>query len=129
MNITLPPNTTFYIADITIPVTWYTIEAGRNNIIYYRVNVNSSYVAKCELYEGNYTTTSLALALTAVMNTNYPAVSRPAALSVCATAPPVLFSVTSDLPSNTIAIANGTDQFELLTDEQTLLLAYDGLVE
>ena len=27
-NITLPYNTAFYITDIRIPVSWYTVEAG-----------------------------------------------------------------------------------------------------
>ena len=35
--------------------------------------------------------------------------------------------VTSDLASNTITIVNGTNQFELLTDEQALTLAYAGI--
>ena len=38
INLTLPHNTAFYITDITIPVSWYTIEAGRNNIIYFTIN-------------------------------------------------------------------------------------------
>ena len=38
INLTLPPNTAFYITDITILVSWYTIESGRNNIIYFRIN-------------------------------------------------------------------------------------------
>ena len=38
VNITLPPNTTFYIADVTIPVTWYTVEAGRHATIYVITN-------------------------------------------------------------------------------------------
>ena len=38
INITLPPNTYFYIIDITIPVSWYSVEAGRNHMIYFRIN-------------------------------------------------------------------------------------------
>jgi hypothetical protein len=37
-NITLPSNTAFYITDITVPVVWYTVEAGRNDTIYFRIN-------------------------------------------------------------------------------------------
>ena len=29
INITLPTNTAFYITDITVPVSWYTVEAGK----------------------------------------------------------------------------------------------------
>ena len=38
ISITLPENTAFYITDITIPVSFYTIEAGRNNKLYFRAN-------------------------------------------------------------------------------------------
>ena len=36
-NITLPSNTAFYITDITVSVSWYTVEAGRNDIFYFRI--------------------------------------------------------------------------------------------
>ena len=31
VNISLPENTAFYITDISVPESWYTIESGRNN--------------------------------------------------------------------------------------------------
>ena len=31
ININLEPNTSFYITDLTIPVSFYTVESGRNN--------------------------------------------------------------------------------------------------
>ena len=38
VNITLPPNAAFYINDITIPVRWYTVEAGIQDTLYFRIN-------------------------------------------------------------------------------------------
>ena len=46
VNITLPANTAFYITDITIPVSWYMIEAGRNNCLYYRMRGLNAEIAK-----------------------------------------------------------------------------------
>ena len=34
-NIALPSNTAFYITDITVTVSWYTVEAGRNDAVYF----------------------------------------------------------------------------------------------
>ena len=34
-NLNLPPNTGFYITDITIPISFYTLEKGRNDMIYF----------------------------------------------------------------------------------------------
>ena len=60
-NITLPSNTAFYITDITVPVSWYTVEAGRNDTIYFRINSSSYAPSKCTLPEGNYSTITLGL--------------------------------------------------------------------
>ena len=38
VNISLPENTAFIISEITRPLPWYTIESGRNNKLYFRVN-------------------------------------------------------------------------------------------
>ena len=61
-NITLPTNTAFYITDITVPVSWYTIEAGRNDTIYFRINGANYAPSKCTLFEGNYSTITLGAA-------------------------------------------------------------------
>ena len=37
-------------------------------LVYYRINLKSEFMRNASLPDGNYTTTSLALALTAVMN-------------------------------------------------------------
>ena len=123
VNITLLANTAFYITDITVPVSWYTIEAGRNNTVYYILHTDNTLIAKCELPEGNYTTASLAQSLVDVMNVHYPSV--PVALSAGGSADK--FIATSSFVSNTISIINGKDQFEPPTDEQALALAYEGI--
>ena len=38
----LPDNCVFFIDDIQIPVTWYTIQTGMNDNIYFRVTTISS---------------------------------------------------------------------------------------
>ena len=38
-NITLPPHTGFYITDISVLVSWYTVEAGGNDTIYFRISL------------------------------------------------------------------------------------------
>ena len=35
INLSLEPNTSFYLIDITIPLSGYTIESRRNNNIYF----------------------------------------------------------------------------------------------
>ena len=67
-NITLPSNTAFYITDITVPVSWYTVEAGRNDTIYFRINSTNYAPSKCTLPEGNYSTITLGAAMCKAMN-------------------------------------------------------------
>ena len=71
-NITLPSNTAFYITDITVSVSWYTVQAGRNDIIFFRINGTGYAVAQCTMPAGNYNTTTLGAALCKAMNDNYP---------------------------------------------------------
>ena len=71
-NITLPSNTAFYITDITVPVSWYTVEAGRHDTIYFRINGTAYAPSQTALPEGNYSTTSLGQALCVVMSAHYP---------------------------------------------------------
>jgi hypothetical protein len=71
-NISLPSNTAFYIADITVPVSWYIANAGRNDTIYCIINGTAYAQSQTALHEGNYSTTSLGQALCDVMNAHYP---------------------------------------------------------
>ena len=72
----LSPNTSFYITDITVPVSWYTVEAGRNYTIYVRTvspEHNPGLIAtNCTLPERTYSTSTLCSAMCEVMNANYP---------------------------------------------------------
>jgi hypothetical protein len=51
VNITLPQNAAFYITDITIPVSWYMIEADRNNCIDYRSQTLNTQIVKATIPE------------------------------------------------------------------------------
>ena len=65
----LPDNTVCYIDDISIPHTWYTIEENMNNTLYIittQMNTdtpNWHHTLALEIPSGNYTGSSLALAL------------------------------------------------------------------
>ena len=117
-NITLPSNTAFYITDITVPVSWYTVEAGRNDTIYFRINGTAYAPSQTVLPEGNYSTTSLGQALCDVMSAHDPYGSLGSIINK--------FKIDANLGNNTIAIANTTDNFEILTDKQALALMYAG---
>ena len=71
-SITLPSNTAFYITDITVPVSWYTVEAGRHDTIYFRINGTAYAPSQTASPEGNYSSTLLGQALCDVMNAHYP---------------------------------------------------------
>ena len=52
-NKSLPYNTAFYITDSTVPVSWYTVEAGSKDTIYFRINGANYAPSLCGLPEGN----------------------------------------------------------------------------
>ena len=104
-NITLPSNTAFYITDITVPVSWYTVEAGRNDTIYFRMNGTNYAPSKCTLPEGNYSLITLGAALCKAMNDNYPFTGAPG------TSLP-RFVAAANLANNTITISNVNETFE-----------------
>ena len=53
---TFPDNAVAYIDDVCIPVSWYTIQEGRNNYLYIRVN---GVIRTVEIAEGIYNIESL----------------------------------------------------------------------
>ena len=112
-NITLPSNTAFYITDITGPVSWYTVEAGRNDTIYFSINGTNYAPSRCTLPEGNYSTISLGAALCKAMNDNYPFSGAPGTT-------PKRCVPTVNLANNTIVLTNANDTFEILTDQQVV---------
>ena len=65
-NLLMPEGTGFYIDDVSIPVSWCTIDTGRNDTIYFRLNdVYTTSVIPI----GNYNLVSLNEAIVKTMNT------------------------------------------------------------
>ena len=61
----MPDNTGFYIDDVAIPVSWYTIEEGRNNELFVRVN---GVLHAFSIASGNYSLVSLNEGIVATMD-------------------------------------------------------------
>jgi hypothetical protein len=126
-NINLPTNskTGFYITDVTIPISFYTIEAGRNDMIYFIIIANSEFedhlMCAKRIPEGNYSLVTLNNAIANIMNTGY--------LSPINTVIPNKFISTPSISKNKILIGNNDNSFEILTDEQVLGHIYNGWEE
>ena len=120
-TVTLPEDTVFYIDDICIPHSWYTIDEERNNKFYFKIG-STSYVKTVP--SGNYSTITLNAILVALMN------------SVQNT-----HTANTNIPGNTIGISTSTNSsnqsyivdavqytnaltFEILTDKQAIGLNY-----
>ena len=120
-TVTLPEDTVFYIDDICIPHSWYTIDEERNNKFYFKIG-STSYVKTVP--SGNYSTIPLNAILVALMN------------SVQNT-----HTANTNIPGNTIGISTSTTSsnqsyivvavqytnaltFEILTDNQVKSLNY-----
>ena len=119
-NVTLPSSTAFYITDITVPVSWYTVEAGRHATIYVKINGADYAPSTCTLPERNYNTTTLAASLYDLMNVHYPIASPDG------TRPKRLVPHTN-LVTNTRRIYNNSHPLELFADAQVVALMYMGL--
>ena len=61
----MPEDTGFYIDDVCIPHTWYTVETGRNDKLHFGFNTGNAIVS---IPEGNYTTTTIGVAIATAMN-------------------------------------------------------------
>ena len=123
----MPENTGLFITDICIPVSWYMIDANRNNNLYFQVyrgldsSGNQSFtVFTSTITPGNYNITSLASAITTAMNdtTNRKPFTG---LSIGT------FTATANLNQNTISISNSVAgatpafpgyTFKILTDAE-----------
>lgn len=105
ITIHLPEDTVFYLDDICIPVSWYTVDEERNNKFYFRIGA-TDYVKT--IPAGNYSTTTLNTKLVELMNTVNS-----------------VFSPSPNLPTNTVGIStSGSATFEILTDRQIIDLDY-----
>lgn len=104
----MPDDAVFYIDDISIPVSWQSIQAGRNNKLYFAVN---GVVKIVELATGNYNVSTLNTEVVSKMNAAFPGEN--------------LFSSAPVVKTNQIKIiCNATLSLEILTDEQLLKLGY-----
>ena len=102
INLMMPDNTGFYIDDVAIPVSWYTIEEGRNNELYVRVNgVLRQYL----ISTGNYSLVSLNTEIVNRLN--------------FVQAPTTQFTASPNVATNAIGITAAANVvFEILTDAQ-----------
>lgn len=99
-NLLMPEGTGFYIDDICIPVSWYVVDEGRNNHLYYRVNGSVAYGI---IPAGNYSLVNLNEAIVNVMNTAFSG----------------HFQANPSVRENKIGIKGLTGAtFEILTDSQ-----------
>jgi hypothetical protein len=65
INLLMPEHTGFYIDDVSIPVSWYTIDANRNNKIWFTFN---GILQSVEVSPGNYSLITLNTAIIDAMN-------------------------------------------------------------
>ena len=120
-NIDLPEDTVFYMDDICIPNSWYTIDEERNNKFYFK-NGGTAYVKT--IPAGNYSTSTFNAILVALMNTVQGSFTSDVNLSLNKVG-----IITSITPSTNQQIVNGVSvtyatTFEILTDNQIGLLGY-----
>jgi hypothetical protein len=102
VSMLMPPNTGFYIDDVCIPVSWYTVDSNRNNNIYFKVNGIKN---KVSIPKGDYNLTSLNNAIVSALNAVYPSV----------------FTSSPDLTLSKIKIIVAEPYvFELLTDAKAI---------
>ena len=107
INMMMPDNTGFYIDDVAIPVSWYTIEEGRNNELFVRVD---GVLRSFTIASGNYSLVKLNEGIVATMNLVHSG----------------YFSASPNVAQNTIGITGLTTAvFEIMTDSQLKALNID----
>ena len=103
----MPEDTGFYIDDVCIPHTWYTVETGRNDKLHFGFNSANQIVS---IPEGNYTTTTVGEAIAAAMNA-----------AITGTTINTFFSNWDKLKNTfviTLADSLQTNRFQIFTDVQ-----------
>jgi hypothetical protein len=100
-NIFLPEKCIYHLENCVIPHSWYNIESGINDTMYYLVNGNDNYIT-AKIPSTNYTGSALATALTSVLTHGLTA--------------------SYDLNTNKITITspNASTAFIIITDHQLL---------
>ena len=107
INLMMPDNTGFYIDDVAVPVSWYVIDEGRNDMFYYKVG---NVVLQKKVTPGNYSLVTLNEELVNIMNVGYAN----------------FFMSAPNVSKNTVGIVGTTTTtFEILTDKQVRDLGYD----
>ena len=84
----MPDDTGFYVEDVCLPVSWYTSEANKNDIMFFEFE---GLLKQAIVKEGNYTTSELA-----------PAISNAMYLAIGNTTIPNPFGVTFYRPTNSL---------------------------
>ena len=69
-NYHMPKNTVFFIDHVCIPVSWYSVQKGRNNRFYFRIG--SGALQNVEIPENNYKADTLVAELAKAINTVAP---------------------------------------------------------
>jgi hypothetical protein len=99
-NIFLPERCVYHLENCVIPHSWYNIEAGINDTMYYTVNNNANFI-KATIPSMNYTGAALATALSGALANSLTA--------------------SYDLNTNTITISSSSvSSFQILTDYDLL---------
>ena len=96
----MPDDTGFYVEDVCLPVSWYTIEYFKNDILFFEFE---GVLKQAVIKEGNYTASELPAAIS---STIYNAIGNFTAINP--------FTVTFCKPTNSIAISWATNY--ILTD-------------
>jgi len=102
-NLYLPEDTIMHIENVVMSHSWYTIEAGINDKMYFQVVQGSSTTCKViTIPSTNYSGSELVPVLQAAFNYYYPS----------------LFTVSYSLTKNVIIITIATGFFKILTDSE-----------
>jgi hypothetical protein len=108
INLLMPEHTGFYIDDVSIPVSWYTIDANRNNKLWF------TYIGVQQMVEippGNYSLVTLNTAIADAMN-KATAIMQPVGNK---------FQSDPSISTNTIGVKGLTaSNFSIYTDEQLI---------
>ena len=102
-NLYLPEDTIMHIENVVMSHSWYTIEAGINDKMYFQVIQGSTTTCNViTIPSTNYSGSELVTVIQSTLNYYYPS----------------LFTVTSNLTKNTIVINISSGFFKVLTDSE-----------
>ena len=67
-NYHMPKNTVFFIDHVCIPVSWYSVQKGRNNKFYFKIGMSTLQIV--EIPENNYKADTLVAELAKAISVN-----------------------------------------------------------